>query len=87
MTKKERLKSKFMETPPPKDFTWNDLISVMGSYGYELKPGKGSHFAFYCAESGHYVRGIPKPHSGGNAVKQIYIKKIRQSLESEGLVL
>mgnify|MGYP002700786902 CR=1 FL=1 len=85
MSKIEKLLTKFLNEPPPKDFKWAQLKTLMGSLGYELIPGKGSHFAFFNKETNHYVRGIPKPHPG-NELKACYIRLIKQGLLETGAI-
>lgn len=64
----------------PKDFTWDELITVLASFGYkELKKGKtgGSRRKFADAEK--RIINLNKPHPG-NILKQYQIKQIIQTL-------
>ena len=86
MTQRDKLKSRFCSSPPPKNFTWRELCSLLGGLGYSVGDGKGSHSCFYNSTTLHYIRGIPKPHGGDDAVKPIYLKIIKNALESEGAI-
>jgi predicted RNA binding protein YcfA (HicA-like mRNA interferase family) len=85
MSKAEKLKSKFLSSPPPKDFTWGELMNLMSHLGYKVLEGKGSHKAFYNEATDHYIRGIPKPHPG-NEVLICYIKSIKKDLTEVGVI-
>lgn len=80
MTKRDKLLERFKRIPPPSDFTWDELVTLMRRLGYEVLPGKGSHSAFHNAETDDYIRGIPKPHKGKSVVMQCYLKIIRKKL-------
>ncbi len=84
MTRKEkliqRLKSK------PKDFTWNELTSLLIGLGFtEIKTGKtgGSRRRFVNAES--VVITLHKPHPG-NILKRYQIEQIIEILSGEELI-
>ena len=84
MTRKEkliqRLKSK------PKDFTWNDLTSLLTALGFtEVKTGKtgGSRRRF--VNSDNVVISLHKPHPG-NILKRYQIEQIIEILSGEELI-
>jgi hypothetical protein len=46
----------------PKDFTWDESISVLSHFGYrELKSGKTGGFRRKFADDGKYVISLHKP--------------------------
>lgn len=64
----------------PKDFTWDEMIKVLGYFEYEeVKAGKtgGSRRKF--ADKEKHVINLHKPHPG-NILKQYQIKQILDSL-------
>ena len=84
MTRKEkliqRLKSK------PKDFTWNELTSLLTALGFtEVKTGKtgGSRRRF--VNSDLVVITLHKPHPG-NILKRYQIEQIIEILSGEELI-
>lgn len=84
MTRKEkliqRLKSK------PKDFTWNELVSLLTGLGFtEVKTGKtgGSRRRF--VNSDNVVITLHKPHPG-NILKMYQIEQIIEILSGEELI-
>lgn len=86
MSSAEKLKRRFAKEPPPRDFTWDELIAVMKLFGYSVRSGSGgSHHAFYSSSADHYIRGIPRPHPK-NTVLVCYIKLIKKSLVQKGLI-
>ncbi len=78
MSKKEKLLARFLEMP--KDFHFDELISLLGYFGYEeVRKGKtaGSRVRFEDKE------GIPimlhKPHPSG-ILKHYQLKQIKELL-------
>lgn len=71
MTKREKLLAKLRRKPAPRDFTWDELVTVMAHHGFELKQtGGGSHCHFINAEL--VVLNIAKPHPS-NMLKKYQI--------------
>ena len=46
MSKKEKLLAKLCSTPAPKDFPWNELVALMGCFGFKNACSGGSHYMF-----------------------------------------
>lgn len=46
VSKKDKLLGKLFATPPPKGFTWDDLITVMTRAGFTNECDGGSHYTF-----------------------------------------
>ena len=70
----------------PKDFTWNELIRLLGGLGYrEMAAGKtgGSRRRFVHAVAPAIL--LHKPHPG-NIVKLYVIKELLQVLTRENLL-
>lgn len=70
----------------PKDLTWNELIVVLASFGYnELKTGKtgGSRRKF--ARNKMDIITLHKPHPG-NIVKMYAIRQVLNDLKEKGII-
>jgi len=46
MSKLEKLKRKFLRVPTPKDISWDELVRVLTSLGYQAIEGSGSRVKF-----------------------------------------
>ena len=82
MTKQEKLLSKFISQPT--DFTYNELIRLLRSFGYEELQGSGSRFVFRNEQIKHNIQ-LHKPHPG-NVLKRYQIDLIIQELNSKNLL-
>jgi len=58
MSKKAKLFRKFLEKPPRKDLTYQELESLLLSIGYKKLEGEGSRARQYL--EGLYCKGNPK---------------------------
>lgn len=67
----------------PSDFTWDDLVRLLRSFGYDEKKGAGSRRKF----RGKNLPSINlhEPHPG-RIVKQYALRQVREMLEKEGLL-
>jgi hypothetical protein len=68
----------------PSDFTWDELIKILGHFGYaELKKGKtgGSRRKF--ANGGNHIISLHKPHPG-NIMKRYMIEQVITVLKENG---
>ena len=84
MSKNEKLILRLLTVP--KDFTWEELIKILGSFGYvELKKGKtgGSRRKF--ADEKKNVIILHKPHPG-NIVKEYAIRQVITQLKDKGYI-
>ena len=84
MTKIDKLRKKFLSKPG--DFTWEELIKLLKSYGYVLHTGGksgGSRRKLINAE-GIEIR-LHEPHPD-KILKHYQIREIRKHLEDEGLI-
>ena len=85
MTKKDKLLERFLSIP--KDFTFDELKTLLRSLGYEEdNKGKtsGSRVAFIDKSTKHIVR-LHKPHPG-NELKQYQIEQVVEELKSRRLL-
>ena len=79
MSKKDKLWAKFMEVPPKKNLTWNELTSLMLALGFELLQGDGSRVKFYHAQKDMMIN-LHKPHPD-NLLKTYLVKQIQENLK------
>ena len=84
MTKIDKLRKNFLNKP--KDFTWNELKSLLSSFGYEaFNAGKtsGSRVRFINKSYSDIIlhRPHPNPH-----LKEYQIKQLTEQLKKEGLL-
>ncbi len=82
MTKAEKLLNQFLSRP--KDFTYNELLRLLSSFGYKEQLGSGSSVVFFNVELKHNIK-LHKPHPG-NVLKRYQIDLIIQELKSNGLL-
>jgi predicted RNA binding protein YcfA (HicA-like mRNA interferase family) len=80
MSKKGKLINKFLEKPPRKDLTYQELETLLLSLGYKKVAGAGSRVKFY-REDGLFPISLHKPHPG-NILKGYIVKEIQKILRS-----
>jgi predicted RNA binding protein YcfA (HicA-like mRNA interferase family) len=81
----DKLRERFLSIP--NDFSWDELVKLLGSLGYkEIVGGKsgGSRRKFINPSYGYPII-LHKPHPK-NIVKQYAIRQIIDLLKSEGLL-
>jgi len=82
MTKAEKLLNRFLSRP--KDFTYNELLRLLGSMGYKEQQGSGSRVVLLNKEIKHNIK-LHKPHPG-NVLKRYQIELVIQELRTNGLL-
>jgi len=85
MTKLDKLKTRLLQKP--KDFTYEELSSLLQKLNYEeLKLGKNSssRVAFYHSVTSHIIR-LHRPHPS-DIIKSYLIRKLIEELQKEGLL-
>lgn len=71
----------------PSDFTWEELINLLGKFGYEeLKKGKTGGSRRKLADKNNDIIILHKPHPG-NIVKQYALRQVIQHLQEQGHIL
>ncbi|PTN09186.1 type II toxin-antitoxin system HicA family toxin [Mangrovibacterium marinum] len=78
MSKIEKLISRFKSKP--KDFTYNELVTLLAYFGYKQAQGAGSRVVFANEKSGHKMK-LHKPHPG-NILKRYQFDLIEQELKN-----
>ena len=79
MSKKSKLIKKFLERPPKKDLTFEELETLLLSCGYVKLEGKGSAVKFYHQEKDILIN-LHKPHPS-NILKVYVVKQIQVKLK------
>ena len=85
MGRKEKLISRFLKLP--KDFTFNEVITLLGYFDYKIdhKGGtSGSRVSFLNEETGNFIN-LHRPHPG-NVMKEWMMKQIYLFLKNNGLI-
>ena len=84
MGSKEKLIKRFKTIP--KDFTWDELKSLLTGLGYSLgNKGRTSGSRVIYEWEGHKPLLLHKPHPG-NIMKEYILKEIFKTLREEGLI-
>ena len=78
MSKKDKLLVKFLELPPKKNLTFNELDALLCSCGFEKIEGAGSAVKFYHRQKDVLIN-LHKPHPS-NILKVYLVKQIRVKL-------
>lgn len=81
MSKKNKLLEKLQAIPAPKDFSWDDLVTVMTRAKFVNRCNGGSHYIFE-HESG-FRFSMSKTHPGG-ILKSYQIKAAIEALKQIG---
>lgn len=81
MSKKEKRLLHIFKTPPPKDFTWDELISTMESSDFKNHCTGGSHYTF--EHKTGIKLGVSKTHPSG-ILKKYQIVEVTSVLERLG---
>jgi predicted RNA binding protein YcfA (HicA-like mRNA interferase family) len=79
VSKKDKLLSKLYATPPPKGFSWEELVTVMTHAGFSYECTGGSHYIFEHTMSGHRV-SMSKTHPSG-ILKPYQVKAAKEAIE------
>jgi hypothetical protein len=66
----------------PKDFTYNELKTLLLSFGYKEKQGEGSRVCF--AKEEHKIK-LHKPHPG-NILKRYQLELVIDGLKKQDLI-
>lgn len=78
MSKREKLLARLRSRP--KDFTWDDLISVLKHHDCSLEKGTGSRRRFVHRPSGKQV-ALHEPHPG-NIVKMYVVDLVIEFIDA-----
>jgi hypothetical protein len=83
MSKKDKLVIKLLSKP--KDFTFDEMVSLLSYFGYDLKQGgTGSSVKFIRKESNEVIN-FHKPHPNG-VLKRYVLERVIEKLRKDGLL-
>ena len=82
MTKAQKLLKRFQSRP--KDFTWNELLTLLASLGFELRATDGSNRKFIHAQTG-VILMMHEPHPG-SILKAYQVRAALDFLKQEGYI-
>jgi predicted RNA binding protein YcfA (HicA-like mRNA interferase family) len=82
VSKKDKILKKLYASPTPKDFRWEDLVTLMRRAGFTESCDGGSHYTFEHV-SGYRVQ-ISKTHPGG-ILKPYQVKSAKEALQIVGI--
>lgn len=80
MSRHEKLLARLLSKP--KDFTWDELKSLLTRYGYEMSNGNGSRRKFFHSET-KTVISLHEPHPQ-NIIKAYVIIDVINKLKESG---
>ncbi|ENI4427498.1 type II toxin-antitoxin system HicA family toxin [Klebsiella variicola] len=76
MSKSKKLRERLGSLP--KDFTWDELVTLLGQYGFNVLNGTGSRRKFVNQKGRLVSYHCPHP---GNIVKEYVLKDVRALLD------
>lgn len=83
MSKKEKLLNKLCATPPPKDFTWEDMVTLMRRFEFKETCNGGSHYTF--EHTSGFRLCMSKTHPSG-ILKTYQIRDAKDALRQIGVL-
>lgn len=83
MGKKDKLINRLLKKP--KDFTFDEMKSLLLYFGYELKQGKTGSGVKFIKEGSSEVINFRRPHPNG-VLKQYVLNQVIEKLRKDGLL-
>ncbi|MCM1185248.1 MAG: type II toxin-antitoxin system HicA family toxin [Lachnoclostridium sp.] len=83
MSKKDKLVDKLLKEP--KDFTFDEMKSLLSYFGYELKQGGTGSGVKFIKEGSNEVINFHKPYPNG-ILKRYILDQIIEKLRKDGLL-
>lgn len=84
MSKQEKALERLCREPTVADFTWDELVSLIESLGFELINGKGSRKKFRHLETNLTIN-LHRPHPS-SIVKKYALRYVVDELKMHGLI-
>lgn len=81
MSKKLKRLEKLCAIPPPNDFTWDDLVSVMRAADFKEHCDGGSHYTFDHASG--FTFSMSRSHPSG-LLKKYQVRAAKEALLTVG---
>ena len=83
MSKKDKLIERLLKKP--KDFTYDEMASLLSYFGYELKQGGTGSGVKFTKKDSNEVINFHKPHPNG-ILKQYILNQVIEKLRKDGLL-
>ena len=82
VSKAQKLLDRFLTIPA--DFSWDELVSMLGHFGFAQLQEKGGSYRCFVLDKTLKIF-LHKPHPG-NIVKRYALKQVRDKLKEFGLI-
>lgn len=83
MSKKDKLIKRLLSKP--KDFTFDEMVSLLRYFGYELAQGGTGSGVKFSKEGSNEIINFHKPHPDGT-LKLYILKQVIEKLRKDGLI-
>ena len=83
MGKKDKLLKRLLKKP--KDFSFDEMATLLSYYGYELKQSKNGSGVKFIRENSNEVINFHKPHPNG-ILKRYILDQIIEKMKKDGLI-
>ena len=83
MSRKDKLIDRLLKKP--KDFTFDEMKSLLSYFGYELRQGGTGSGVKFIKNGSNEVINFHKPHSNG-ILKRYVLDQVIEKLRKEGLL-
>jgi len=83
MSRKDKLLGRLTARPVPKDFSWDDFVTVMTQCGFVSRCGGGSHYTF--EHTSEFRFSASKTHPSG-ILKAYQVKAAVEALKKVGVI-
>lgn len=83
MSKKQKLLDRLCVTPTPKDFSWQEMLTLMKGFGFKETCNGGSHYTL--EHKNGFRFSISKTHPSG-ILKSYQIHDVKDALRHVGAI-
>lgn len=83
MSKKDKLIERLLKKP--KDFTYDEMVSLLSYFGYEAKQGGTGSGVKFIKEGSNEVINFHKPHPNG-ILKKYVLEQVIEKLRKDDLL-
>lgn len=83
MSKKDKIIARLLSKP--KDFTFDEMVTLLSKLGYELKQGGTGSGVKFIKQSSNEVINFHKPHPNG-ILKRYILEQVIEKLRKDGLI-
>ncbi len=83
MSQKDKLINRLLKKP--KDFTFDEMVSLLSYFGYEFKQGGTGSGVKFIKEDSNEVINFHKPHPSG-ILKRYVLDQVIEKLRKDGLL-